>query len=62
MENIEKEFQKRGPWVTQFTISGKKYGGKISFDVEFIQVNPENTGLSTFGQFDGIFCFALSSL
>jgi hypothetical protein len=123
MENIEKEFQKRRPWVTQFTISGKKYGGKIFFEndprikqifdsfpdvhsilelgsleggqsfqlakqpgvhvlavegrqnniekakfvqqllgiknVEFIQVNLENTELSTFGQFDGVFCSGL---
>lgn len=32
MKNIKKEFQKRKPWVTQFTIGGKRYGGKISFD------------------------------
>lgn len=123
MENIEKEFQKMGPWITQFTIGGKKYGGKISFEndprikqffdcfpnvhsildlgsleggqtfqlarqagvhvlavegrqnniekakfvqyllgiknVEFIQANLENTRLSTFGQFDAVFCSGL---
>jgi hypothetical protein len=29
---LKEEFAKRGPWVTQFTINGKTYGGKVSFD------------------------------
>ncbi len=30
--DLKEEFAKRGPWVTQFTINGKTYGGKVSFD------------------------------
>ncbi|NAS89701.1 hypothetical protein C4E24_08235 [ANME-1 cluster archaeon AG-394-G21] len=70
MEKIEKEFQKREPWITQFTIGGKKYGGGISFECDarikqFFDCFPnvhsilDITGLSTFGHFDAIFCSGL---
>lgn len=123
METIKNEFKKYKPWVTQFTIEDKKYGGKISFEndmrikqifdcfpdfhsildlgsleggqtfqlakrldvqvlgieerqanvekakfvqqllrlrnVEFIQADLEKTELSTFGQFDAVFCSCL---
>jgi len=31
-EELGHEFAKRGPWITQFTIEGKTYGGKQSFE------------------------------
>ena len=32
MDNLESEFEKRNPWVSQFMINEVKYGGNISFD------------------------------
>ena len=28
MKDLEREFQRRGPWVTRFTVEGATYGGK----------------------------------
>jgi hypothetical protein len=38
MEEIEREFEKRKPWITQYNIDGVKYGGNLSFGSD-IRVN-----------------------
>lgn len=32
LDFIEQNFDKLKPWITQFTINGKKYGCSVSFD------------------------------
>jgi len=34
METLENEFEKYKPWISQFYINGKTYGGKISFEYD----------------------------
>jgi hypothetical protein len=58
MENLESEFEKRKPWVTRFTINGKKYGGELSFDNDsrislFFDCFPEVHSILELGSFEG---------
>lgn len=65
MDKIEKEFQIREPWITQFTIGEKKYGGKISFDEDvrikqFFDCFPNIRSILDLGSLEGGQTFQLA--
>ena len=65
MENLEEEFEKRKPWVTQFTINGKRYGGRLSFDNDirikyFFDMFPNAYSILELGSLEGGHTFQLS--
>ncbi|MFC1979662.1 class I SAM-dependent methyltransferase [Chloroflexota bacterium] len=64
-EWLEQEFVKRGPWVTQYTIDGKTYGGKLSFDEDvrirqFFDNFPEVHSILDLGSLEGGQTFQLA--
>lgn len=65
MSTIEKEFDSLKPWVTQFTINGKKYGGEISFDndnriTQFFDAFPDIHSVLELGSLEGGHTFQLA--
>ncbi len=64
MKRIEDEFNKRKPWITQFTINGKKYGGSVSFDDDtrirfFFDIFPDVKSVLELGCLEGGHTFQL---
>jgi SAM-dependent methyltransferase len=65
MEDLEREFEKRKPWITQFTIDGKKYGGDVVQDNDvrvafFFQCFPDVKTILDLGSLEGGHTFQLA--
>ena len=65
-DSLRGEFEKRGPWVTKFTIGGKEYGG--NFDAmrdtridQFFGAFPEPKRILELGSLEGGHTFSLAS-
>lgn len=61
---IEQNFDKLKPWITQFTINGKKYGGSVSFDEDirisfFFECFPDVHSIMELGSLEGGHTFLL---
>ncbi len=64
-DRLEKEFAKRGRWVTKFTIDGKPYGGEMSFEndtriQQFFDNFPEVHSILDLGSLEGGQTFQLA--
>jgi SAM-dependent methyltransferase len=63
--NLAKEFEKRKPWVTQFTIKGKQYGGQMDFSTDprigqFYSCFPDVKSILDIGSLEGGQTFELA--
>lgn len=65
--SLEKEFEKRKPWVTKFVISGREYGG--TYDAlndrrvdQFFQFFPDAKTILELGSLEGGHAFSLAKL
>jgi 2-polyprenyl-3-methyl-5-hydroxy-6-metoxy-1,4-benzoquinol methylase len=64
-ENLSREFEKRGPWITRFVIEGRPYGGEYDLmnDVRiprFFESFPEAQVILELGGFEGGHTFSLA--
>lgn len=65
MNELESEFEKRKPWITQFNINGKKYGGDIIQDDDirvalFFECFPNVKSILELGSLEGGHTFQLA--
>jgi SAM-dependent methyltransferase len=64
LDIIEQKFDKLKPWITQFTINGRKYGGNVSFDEDirirlFFECFPDMHSILELGSLEGGHTFQL---
>ena len=58
MDELEKQFEQFRPWITQFTIGGKHYGGSLSFENDprislFFDIFPDVKTILDLGSLEG---------
>ncbi len=63
--DIDSEFEKRKPWISQFAIEGRTYGGGISFDndiriEQFFDCFPDSRSILDLGSLEGGQTFQLA--
>jgi SAM-dependent methyltransferase len=64
-ENLEYEFEKRGPWITKFVINGREYGGNLCLlddprVDQFFQYFPKVHTVLELGSLEGAHTFKLA--